>query len=994
MTYHSDSGQFFPKILLFLVCGLGTIVSSHHALAQTPTNIVPDDTLGLEQSIFLEDGNLTGIGGGAVRGDNLFHSFREFNIGEGQGVYFFPAANIQNILTRVTGSNPSEILGTLGTFGGTNPNLYLLNPNGIIFGENASLDVGGSFVATTANAVQLGEDSIFNASSPASSNLLAVNPSALLFNAINSQAEIINRSVARTPALEIFFNGEPFRENTGLQVINNQSLVLAGGNFSIDGGVTVASGGRVELGGLAAPGIIGINQENNTLQLVFPEGVNRGNVSLQQGIIVNYGGDIAINARNLDINSSALLAGIIEGLEIPNGLAGNITLNATDTTTIANNSVVLSGVGVNGMGQGGDIQIDAKSLSLNDTQLLATTVGQGNAGNILLQAENEVVIQNSSILNSVLRTEDGTFGIGNSGELKIQGRSLLFENSTLGSSTAGVGNAGTVVLKAEENIVFNQSTIANAIEVGGVGQGGEINIQANSLTLMNGAAVASGTLGEGNAGKVIIAVNNAVAVNGSSISNGVDVGGIGNGGEIAVQAKSILLEDGALFLAATLGNGDAGRIQLEATDFIIIDGYNLVENPVLESPAGTSGGLVAGTVDTATGRGGEVEISSDRVTISNGAIVTAATASSQNGGNVLITANTLNLVQGGQIITASEGSGDAGIITINANNMTVADFDPTFSERQASLTEDDFIGSEAASGLFANTLEDSTGNGGSINIETINLSLLNTGRISAKTDGTGDAGSLGLNATGRVYVDNGNLNASAVVGKAGNLQVQAGEIELRNNSLMSVTTPSEGGVILSNSNVFLALEDSDVLANTSVGGDIAIIAPVFIADIFANGGLGITGEVPEDFDALRGNGRVDIISRTGNVTAPDFTFLEDALVELSGNFVNPDTVVAGSCLARRNVAQGSFTVTGTGGLPTSPNSDMDGWYGMPGMEVNASISRPQPSLSVQTQDQQQWQLGDAVVEAQGIIKTAEGRQLLSAVPASGMAAKALVCESP
>jgi filamentous hemagglutinin family protein len=118
------------------------------------SNIVPDKTLGSENSQVIR--NFGGrqvelIEGGARREANLFHSFREFNIDEGRGAYFTNPNGVQNILSRVTGTNPSNILGTLGVLG--NANLFLINPNGIIFGQNASLDVKGSFVATTANAI-------------------------------------------------------------------------------------------------------------------------------------------------------------------------------------------------------------------------------------------------------------------------------------------------------------------------------------------------------------------------------------------------------------------------------------------------------------------------------------------------------------------------------------------------------------------------------------------------------------------------------------------------------------------------------------------------------------------------------------------------------------------------------------------------------------------------------------------------------------------------
>jgi filamentous hemagglutinin family protein len=177
--------KYLKSLLIINVFAFNLLFASNVTLAQ---NIpVPDDTLGNENSRVESLGGIDAITGGAGRGLNLFHSFREFNVGAGRGVYFFaPSAEIQNILARVTGGNRSEILGILGTrvFDGstTNANLFLINPNGILFGENASLDVGGSFVATTANAVQFGEQGVFSATNPEVPQLLRVNPSVFLFN--------------------------------------------------------------------------------------------------------------------------------------------------------------------------------------------------------------------------------------------------------------------------------------------------------------------------------------------------------------------------------------------------------------------------------------------------------------------------------------------------------------------------------------------------------------------------------------------------------------------------------------------------------------------------------------------------------------------------------------------------------------------------------------------------------------------------------------------
>jgi filamentous hemagglutinin family protein len=123
------------------------------ALAQSA--ITPDSNLGNESSQIIQNylDATEAIAGGATRGNNLFHSLLEFNVSAGRSAVFLsPSSNLQNILVRVTGNNRSEILGNLSTLG-SNANLFLINPNGIFFGTNATLNIGGSFVASTASSI-------------------------------------------------------------------------------------------------------------------------------------------------------------------------------------------------------------------------------------------------------------------------------------------------------------------------------------------------------------------------------------------------------------------------------------------------------------------------------------------------------------------------------------------------------------------------------------------------------------------------------------------------------------------------------------------------------------------------------------------------------------------------------------------------------------------------------------------------------------------------
>ncbi|MFN6531378.1 filamentous hemagglutinin N-terminal domain-containing protein [Nostoc sp. ChiSLP03a] len=258
------------------------------------------------------------IDGGVRRGANLLHSFKEFNIGEKEGVYFINPMGIKNILSRVTGDKGSEILGTLGVLG--NANLFLINPNGIIFGPNASLSLNGSFVGTTANAIGLANGDIFSANPVKNlpTGLLNVNPSAFFFNQI--AAPIQNNSA-------------------NLKVKNNRSLLLMGGNVRIDGGSLNAFGGRVELGGLAQEGTVDLNISDDNFSLNFPAHIAPADVSLTNGAEVNVasngGGSIAIHAQNIDIlDRSSLRAGISLLAGIDDAQAGDIMLSAKGALTV------------------------------------------------------------------------------------------------------------------------------------------------------------------------------------------------------------------------------------------------------------------------------------------------------------------------------------------------------------------------------------------------------------------------------------------------------------------------------------------------------------------------------------------------------------------------------------------------------------------------------------------------------------------------------------
>ena len=401
--------------------------SGDRTLAQS--SIIADDTLGAETSLVIENFNglpIELITGGAVRGQNLFHSFEEFNVSEGRGAYFSSPADIQNILARVTGSNRSEILGTLGTFGNSTPNLFLINPNGIIFGANAKLDVGGSFVATTANAVRLGETGLFSASKPETSTLLAINPNAFFFNQLANQAKIVNRSTATTPVLGYSLNGLPPRD--GLHVPQGRSLLLLGGDVRLEGGVLQALGGRVELGGLSAPGTVKLNGNGEGLSLGFPEEVMLSDVSLtnRARVFASAGGDgsMAINAQTVELLGESMI------------VAGDIFIQASQNLEL--NRSEIDGTKVSG--DGGDITLRVGNvLLMRNYSNISTTSKRygagGDGGKITITADFIVAVpvEDSDIIANAFNGRGGNINITTQG---IYGLKFRKERTPLSDITA------------------------------------------------------------------------------------------------------------------------------------------------------------------------------------------------------------------------------------------------------------------------------------------------------------------------------------------------------------------------------------------------------------------------------------------------------------------------------------------------------------------------------------------------------------------------------
>jgi filamentous hemagglutinin family protein len=1102
----------------------GVATSGNYALGQ----VVGDTTLGAESSqvTSLTVGGFQ-IDGGATRGANLFHSFREFSVPTDGFAYFNNAPNIEHIITRVTGASVSNIDGVIAANG--TANLFLINPNGIVFGSHASLNIGGSFFASTANSLVFGNDFEFSATNPQAPPLLTVSvPLGLQYGSTAGSIQV---------------------QGSFLQVPDGKTLALAGGNVQLDGAFLQAPGGRVELAGVGEPGTIGLEADHGSLRLSFPQDIARTDVSLkdtQIDVVSGGGGSITSYAQNLTIDSSIVKAGIgpsfgsvgthaeditldateevkigqqsivanavfrgatgnsgnvnikasslrlTDGAELGtfvfgHGNAGKVIVQAKDsvfltgTRTIlasdvaegavgqggeiniqtaslsltddaqigavtggrgdagkiviqANHSVslagrltgILSNVGAEAVGQGGDIKIQTGALSLTDgAGLSASTFGQGDAGNVTVKADESIVLVDGQIFSAVREGAIGQGGainihagslslskgaavdssveqgaIGQGGEINIQAGSISLANdAVLFADTSGQGNAGNITVQSNDFISLTNSKIYTNVESGASGQAGNIRIQTGSLSLIDGSRISNSTFGKGNAANIFVQANDSISLIGdtSAIISGVYFEAVGNGGDIQLEARSLSLTDGAQLFAATFGEGNAGNIRVNISDTVSLSGVG--------SMTGFSSGLLTNTEEGAGGQGGDIKVTTSALRVSDGAVLSALTRSAFNGGSITVDANTLEVTNGGQLLTTAFSSGDAGNITVNATDRIIlAGSDSTFAARLVQFNQVDPDG--PASGFFARTegagaagnvrintpqltVKDraqvsaatSGGNGGSITVTANHFETIDGGQLRTTTAGSNKAGNITLRVRdgvtlagadsglfantdpgssgngGSIFISNPRTvvirdGASVAVGskgtgEGGNIQIQASSLTLNNKALISAETASNtgGNTVLQVQDLLLMRHSSRISTTAGTaqaggnGGNITIDAQFIVAvpkensDITANAFTGQGGNINITTQGIYGLEFRPRLTPLSDITASsDFGVNgtvqintpgvdpSRGLGELPSNLVDATGLIDRHCTPRGGSAQrSSFTITGRGGLPPGPN---------------------------------------------------------------------------
>jgi filamentous hemagglutinin family protein len=668
----------------------------YYLLACHPTaaQIVPDATLPVN-SVVTPQGNTITIEGGTPAGGNLFHSFREFSIPTEGTAHFNNALEIQNILTRVTGGSISNIDGLIRANG--TANLFLLNPNGIIFGPNARLNIGGSFLASTATRLNFADGTFFSAADQTQPLLTISVPIGLQYGA-NPGRILVQTSELRDATL-------------GLRVQPNQTLALVGGDVALEGGTLGTAGGRIELGSVAGEGNVSLTPTEKGYALGYDSVPTFGDIYLSQLALVDAsgegGGDIQVRARRLTLTDGSTIGAATLGTKP----GGTVTVRTQESVELIGDSVeplsvssLSAQVYPGAIGAGGNLIVETKRLILQGGGRIDTsTFGQGAAGRLSVTADES--IEAIGIGNILIDGDPVRSGIFNSvqpdatgagGNLTIKtGRLIVRGGAQVQAVAFGDGIGGNLTLTATE-LVEVSDQIANGVfsgiftETRGVGAAGNFTINTPQLIVQNGAVVSTTSFGgTGAAGSLTINTARLIVRGGGQVTAGSQAGGVG--GSLTVNASEFVevsgtgFEFSSLLTTSTFGNADAGDLSIETGRLIVRDGAQVqagtegagsggtltVRARELVELSGADGGERSSlvTVTRGTGDAGDVRIETDRLIIRDTAGLGVSSQGSNAGaaGNLIVEAGSI-LLDNGSLQALTEG-GDRGNIQVTSRSL-------------------------------------------------------------------------------------------------------------------------------------------------------------------------------------------------------------------------------------------------------------------------------------------------------------------------------------
>jgi filamentous hemagglutinin family protein len=915
-------------LIIKAFCFLAIII--HSIDSSVKAQIVPDRTLPVNTNIDIS-GNLNMITGGTAVQGNLFHSFEQFSLESGATAYFKNSADIQNIISRVTGNAASNIDGLIRANG--NANLFLLNPNGIIFGQNASLNIGGSFLASTATSLKFADGTEFSTlpNSPNQTPLLTINtPIGLQFGK-NGGAVVNNGNLIVNPGQNISLLGSNIL-NTGLLKAPNGQVTLASAPNTAQ--ANLGENGKIV--GLQfqqnnpSPTIGKLTQTNGTTittgtidtssphsPLPIPHSplptikILGDRVSVDSNAVVNASGNVG--------GGQVFIGGNYQGIgEFPNATATFVSPNATiqanalnrgdggkivvwsDNSTRAYGNFQATG-GVE-FGNGGLIETSGKNgLDVAGINVDARAFN-GNSGTWLLDPRNVTLgysgTSNGSF-NGDIFTPSGDGATVDIPTIQAQlnaGTNVTITTGSTGNQDGNISADGfgiaknttspaTLTLQAANDINLNSFGI-NSNNNGALNlilQADSDNSGIGSINISNGGILTAG-------GKFIATAPNSISV----IKAGIRTGG----GELTVSTQGrILLSDAGLRSENTTSN-NAAPINLTADEIIA-----------------SIGGIAASA--TGSGNAAPIRINARALELRGKSGIESSTSGDGNAGNVSITTDTLLVQNESGIKSQTFASGSGGLLKITANSINVAN--------SSGISSDTGIKNENN----VITRFNNTGNAGRIEIEANRVSVSKNAGITSETAGRGQAGEIKLVVDSLLLKDNANITTSTFRGSSGNagrIEVTAksvlfeNEIPGVNSGLGSVTRGrGDAGTIVLNADTVVLRDRGGFGINTEADGNagkLFLTANSLTMERSAIGSNNLAngkgGEVNVNVNTAVMN-RSSVSTRTdGTQEAGTINFVANSLIMENRSDLNSNTRLSGR--------GGNINLTINGGLTMRDNS--------------------------------------------------------------------------
>ncbi len=811
-------------------------------------------------------------------GDNLFHSFSQFNINAQESATFTGDSAIQNVISRVTGGNVSVIDGLFRSEIGQ-AGVYFINPAGIVFGDHAQVDVPAAFYTSTAGALNFTDGAQFNALNPAGSHLSIAAPSSFGFNADHTGSIVIEADGLQfKPQSKVEFSAQQIEinqaqvggENVDLTLNTNTTPRTPAGPININGSLVAAAGngtGHVQINGgdvtLSNSNVLAENLGDKNSQRPETIAITADNLTLEKSFVDastlgdGKGGNIAVNtSKNLAITGQDinLLYGIFSYSKEGKGDAGNIAINAGDSVELSD---------------GGKISVD--------------TYTSGRGGNIDLNAKNLLVDgQNNSNFAGLFANSFGT-GKGGNLTLNVAGQVNLANNAGLNAIAYAAGDGGNVVVNTHDLVLDGQSqSMPFAIGTGslsGTGNGGDIQVTAdNSVNILNGAWINSSTRTSGNSGNIAVTAKDLL-IDGQNNPNFTGIftnayRGSGNAGNITLAiANALNIYNGGQIASNTLEKGDAGNITLDTADITIIGPNSPLQTGVFSQAL------------SGTGHAGQIELTATK---------------------------DLNVLHGGQINSTTNTVGNGGNIVIKTKGNILID------DQQSGID----------TGIASRTTESSTGDAGDISIATQgDIRVISHSSIVSGTTGAGAGGNIMIESAKKIQLDAHNIDnfnsgifsdtSSTATGNAGDIQLKASNgLEILNGSSVSSSTFGKGSA----GNIDIA-GDNLIIDNNGKNLFFGILNIAFESSLGNAGPINIhtTGDVKV------GNGGVINSSSYGFGTAGNVTLTSDGDILLYSDIPTPTGIMSTSGLFSPELSgnAGNITVTSHGDLNVLGNASIN-----------------------------------------------------------------------